>query len=71
MGLARVRIWSEEKNKTKLTDDVVSLKNKKKKRKNNKKKELPADPVVRTPCFHCQRFHCSIPDLQTQMLQAA
>ena len=53
MGLARVRIWSEEKNKTKLTDDVVSLKNKKKKRKNNKKKELPADPVVRTPCFHC------------------
>ena len=31
MGLARVRIWFEEKTKTKLTDDVVSLKKKKKK----------------------------------------
>ena len=28
-------------------------------------------PVVRTPCFHCQRFHCSIPHLETQILQAA
>ena len=31
MGLARVRIWFEEKTKTKLTDDVVSLKKKKEK----------------------------------------
>ena len=36
-----------------------------------KKWKCPSGSVVRTPCFHCQHFHCSIPHLETQILQAA